>query len=209
MKTLIDGVLEFKDGDFVQYRELFERIQNKQQPHTLFIGCSDSRIVPTLITKTLPGELFVVRNIANIVPPYRKTTEYVATTSAIEYALSVLKVDHIVICGHSNCGGCAALYLPSEELAQTPHVEKWLEQLADIKTYVLSRQLTEPATRTWITELMNIKKQIKNLFTYPTVLERVEQGTLQLHGWYYLIGSGDVFSYNPKTTKFEQLTTER
>ena len=111
MDSLFDGVKEFNTTDFLEHKELFEKIGNNQSPHTLFIGCSDSRLVPNLITKTLPGELFVIRNIANLVPIYRTSNDFLATTSAIEYAVKILNVTNIVVCGHSNCGGCNALYL--------------------------------------------------------------------------------------------------
>jgi len=91
-KKLFEGIYKFKNEDFEKYKDIFEKLKDKQNPHTLFIGCSDSRIIPDLITKTMPGELFTVRNIANIVPLYRDTQEYVATTSAIEYAVLVLVI---------------------------------------------------------------------------------------------------------------------
>ncbi len=208
MQKLIDGALEFRDSDFVEHKELFESLKDRQNPHTLFIGCSDSRVVPTLITKTLPGELFVVRNIANMVPPYRETKEYVATTSAVEYALNVLKVKNVVICGHSNCGGCAALYLQPKELENLPHVTKWLEQILDVKEYVEAKKFSDITKTHWLTELMNIKKQIKNLFTYPGVRERVDNGELNIYGWYYIISTGEVYGYNFETNYFDPLTLE-
>ena len=94
IETLFEGAIKFKEENFLTYKELFENLKEGQNPHTLFVGCSDSRVVPNLITNTLPGELFVIRNIANIVPPYREADEYLATTSAIEYALEELKVEN-------------------------------------------------------------------------------------------------------------------
>ena len=108
MEKLFKGIARFRREDFESHRQLFKELGRKQQPHTLFIGCSDSRVVPELITRTRPGELFMIRNVANIVPPYRKTEDFAGTTSAIEYAVHVLDVEAIVVCGHSNCGGCAA-----------------------------------------------------------------------------------------------------
>ena len=122
MDKLLKGVVHFKKRDFEKHRGLFEGLGRDQKPHTLFIGCADSRVVPSLITKTLPGELFIVRNIANIVPPYRMADEYLATTSAIEYAVQMLNVENIVVCGHSNCGGCASLY--QEQNEKLPHTRK-------------------------------------------------------------------------------------
>jgi len=108
--NLFQGVLRFQQEDFQAQRELFSALGKEQKPHTLFIGCSDSRVVPTLITHAHPGELFMVRNIANIVPPFAQSKHDFSTAAAIEYAVQILGVETIVVCGHSNCGGCAALY---------------------------------------------------------------------------------------------------
>ena len=110
MHNLFEGVVKFQQKDFEEHKELFSDLKSKQAPHTLFIGCSDSRVVPSLITKTMPGDLFIVRNIGNLVPPWRETDDYLSTTSAIEYAVEVLNVENIVVCGHSNCGACASLF---------------------------------------------------------------------------------------------------
>ena len=129
MDKLTKGVVNFQEQDFEAHRELFHDLKDEQRPHTLFIGCSDSRIVPNLITQTLPGELFVVRNIANIVPPYRDSEEFLATTSTIEYAVNVLHVENIVVCGHSNCGGCGALHKDPDYFKDIPHVKKMVRAL--------------------------------------------------------------------------------
>ena len=121
MQRLFEGLVQFRQEDFESHRELFEDLGAAQKPHTIFIGCSDSRVVPNMITRTLPGELFVIRNVANIVPNYRMTDEYVATTSAIEYAMTMFDIENIVVCGHSNCGGCQALFFPEDRLAAMPH----------------------------------------------------------------------------------------
>ncbi len=199
--------MKFKEDDFERHRQLFKEIGRKQKPHTLFIGCSDSRVVPNLITQTNPGELFIVRNVANIVPPYRQTEEYVATTSAVEYALLALKVDTVVICGHSNCGGCAALNLPPEQLDHLPHVRKWLEVSKEVKGRV-DRLLTDDSTeeREWLTEQINVLVQMKNLLTYPYVAERFKTGQLNIYGWHYIIETGEIYNFNDETQLFELLT---
>ena len=138
MDSLFDGVKEFNANDFLDNKALFEKIGRSQEPHTLFIGCSDSRIVPNLITKTLPGELFVIRNIANLVPPYRTSDEFLATTSAIEYSVKILNVSTILICGHSNCGGCNALYMDEARGAEIPHTRKWLELAKNVRSKMLN-----------------------------------------------------------------------
>lgn len=204
MENIFEGALKFRSEDFEAHRQLFESLGSLQQPHTLFIGCSDSRLVPNLITKSQPGELFIVRNIANIVPIYRESEEFLATTSAIEFAVLVLKVKKIVICGHSNCGGCAALYLPPEKLKNTPHTAKWLELAKPVKFEVLSRLGdTDIAAREWMTEQLNIVLQMKHLMTYPFIAEKVKSGEITIHGWHYIIPTGEVYNYNAELEIFE------
>jgi len=204
MQKLTDGAVEFRNGAFEEHRKLFEELGRSQNPHTLFIGCSDSRLVPELITRTLPGELFMVRNVANLVPPYRETEEYVATTSAIEYAVLMLDVKNIVVCGHSNCGGCAALYNSEEQFRAIPHVRKWLELARPVKEKV-ERIIPagDASAREWFTEQTNVVEQLKHLLTYPFIRERYESDRLNIYGWYYIIETGEIFSYNSEKHYFE------
>lgn len=202
LQLLFDGVREFNSMDFEEHRELFNKIGRNQNPHTLFVGCSDSRVVPNLITKALPGELFVIRNIANLVPPYRDSEEFLATTSAIEYAVQVLKIDTILICGHSNCGGCNALFLNNEELKHIPHTRKWLELAKNVRNKMNRLKIVDPAIREWMSEQLNIVEQMQHLLTYPYIAERYKNGTLKILGWYYIIETGEVFDYQPELKKF-------
>jgi carbonic anhydrase len=205
-KKLLDGVIKFKDDFFHEHKEIFENLSSSQNPHTLYIGCSDSRVVPDVIAQTMPGELFVVRNIANMVPPYSENSySFRCTASIIEYAVNMLEVDNIVICGHSNCGGCKALYYPEEKLDKLPSVKEWLKLGHEIRDRMLAKDLS-PEEREFETEQLNIVKQLENLLTYPFVEERVDNGTLKLHGWYYVIETADVFSYNFDNREFELIT---
>ncbi|MHB1651570.1 MAG: carbonic anhydrase [Desulfitobacteriaceae bacterium] len=204
MEKLLQGIIKFRKEDFEEYKELFGELKKTQNPHTLFIGCSDSRLVPNLITQTLPGELFVVRNIANIVPPYRKSQEHLATTSAIEYAIKVLDVKNIVVCGHSNCGGCHSIYSSEEVLSQIPHTKKWLELADSVKNRVLAEfRDNDERTREWMTEQINIVEQLKHLLTYPFIRNKYQQQELEIQGWYYIIETGEVYIYNKESEKFE------
>lgn len=204
MEKLLEGLVKFRENDFEEHKELFSRLSKEQNPHTLFIGCSDSRLIPNLITKTLPGELFVIRNIANIVPPYHESEEYLATTSAIEYAVNILEVENIVVCGHSNCGGCKSLYSSDEELKALPHTKKWLELAVNAKNKVLAKvSENEFEKREWMTEQANVVEQVKNLLSYPFIRERFKQKKLSIQGWYYIIETGEVFIYNKQTGLFE------
>jgi carbonic anhydrase len=210
MASLFDGVIDFNNNEYKKYSGLFKEIAKGQTPHTLFIGCSDSRVVPTLITKTLPGELFVVRNIANLVPPYRNIAEYLATTSAIEYAINVLKVRNIVVCGHSNCGGCSALYMTDEDLKHIPHTKKWLELAGSAKKIVSDHireagengeKFTEKQIAA-LTERENIKEQLKHLNSYPYIKENKD---INIYGWHYDIETGDVYNYSSDRGIFEKI----
>ncbi len=204
MDKLFKGILDFQAEDFEAHRDLFSQLGRGQNPHTLFICCSDSRVVPTLITNTNPGELFIVRNIANIVPPYNLKSQFVGTASLIEYAVMVLDVDTIVVCGHSNCGGCFALNQPPEDLEHMPNLRMWLDIISEVPERV-NRLMTGDslAQREWITEEVNILVQMKNLLSYPFLKERVDAGNLNILGWYYIIETGEVFNFNDETGHFD------
>ncbi len=207
MEKLFKGTVKFRQKDFEDHKHLFKELGRQQQPHTLFIGCADSRVVPHLITGTDPGELFMIRNIANIVPPYRKTEEYVSTTSAIEYAVQVLGVESIVVCGHSNCGGCAALHADPADLEHIPHVARWLEVSKEVKGRVAEKMTGDsPEEREWLTEQINIVVQMRNLLTFPYIRERYEKGQIKIYGWHYIIETGEVFNYNEESQAFELIS---
>jgi carbonic anhydrase len=207
MNRLFKGYMKFREEDFQSHRELFQELGRQQKPHTLFVGCSDSRVVPNLITQTHPGELFIIRNVANIVPPYRITEEYVATTSAVEYAVLELKVDSIVVCGHSNCGGCAAMNMSEEQLVNMPHVRKWLAVSREVKGRVdRLMQGDSVEEREWLTEQVNILVQMRNLLTYPYIRERYEAGALNIYGWYYIIETSEIYNFNDEKEIFELIS---
>jgi carbonic anhydrase len=204
MKKLIEGAVAFRQNDFETHEKLFSELGKEQKPHTLFIGCSDSRLVPNMITTTMPGELFIIRNIANIVPPYQNTGEYLAAISAIEFAIQALEVENIVVCGHSNCGGVAALYKPAEYFRKLPHTRKWLELAYPVKEKVLNILPDgNLASREWLTEQMNVVEQIHHLLTYPFIAEKYQEKKLTISGWYYIIETGEIFSYNVDKGFFE------
>jgi carbonic anhydrase len=206
-EKLLKGVVEFRRSDFEDHRKLFESLGRSQAPHTLFIGCSDSRVIPSLITKTLAGELFVVRNVGNIVPMYKESCEHLATTSAVEYAVQVLNVENIVVCGHSNCAGCAALYAPEEALRKIPHTKKWLELSSKVRKQVLETLLPkDDAEREWMTEQLNVVEQMKHLLTYPYIREKYDKKQIAIYGWHYIIETGEIYKYDPDKGVFELIT---
>ena len=204
MKKLLEGAVTFRQTDFEAHEALFQNLGNEQKPHTLFIGCSDSRLVPNMITATKPGELFIIRNIANIVPHYRTSGEFLATTSAIEFAVQALGVENIIVCGHSNCGGCAALYKPESYFEKLPHTRKWLELSQPVKTKVSAMlPYNNIAAREWLTEQMNVVEQLKHLLSYPFIAEKQQAGKLVISGWHYIIETGEIFAYSSEKGYFE------
>jgi carbonic anhydrase len=203
MKKLFDGIVRFREEDFLEHKELFKDLGESQRPHTLFIGCSDSRVVPNLITRTLPGELFIVRDIANLVPHYHLSEEFTAIPAAIEYAVKALEVENIIICGHSNCGGCAALYKDPAKMEHLPLTRKWMELASAVRDRVLTEHPgISPEAREWLTEQYNVAEQLCHLLSYPFVKEKYEEGKLNLLGWHYIIETGEVFNYDLETGLF-------
>ena len=184
--------------------ESLSKLVRGQTPKALFIGCSDSRVIPDMIVQTNPGDLFVLRNVGNFVPPFKPDIEYHATASGIEYATSVLKVKEIIICGHTHCGACAALYDDIEDDPSLIHTKKWLELGNSAKTSaILSLGSSAPKEKLLrLTEKLSVIKQIENILTYPKVQERFENGDLSIHGWYYDIETGRIEYYNADAYEF-------
>jgi carbonic anhydrase len=210
MEKLLKGIIKFKTEDYKKYEDVFGRLKDSQKPHTLFIGCSDSRVVPTLITKALPGELFIVRNVANIVPPFRETDEYLGTQASIEYAVNILKVENIIVCGHSNCGGCGAiLNYYTADFQNIDSVKRWLKlglpALEKLEKYLATgkNKTDESVNKNLMIEQLNILEQIKNLLTFPYIAKKQREGKLNIYGWYYIIETGDIFNYNKDKKYFE------
>ena len=178
-------------------------VKNGQSPKALFIGCSDSRVIPDLMVQADPGDLFVLRNVGNFVPPYKPDEDFHATASGIEYAVSALEVKEVIICGHTHCGACAALYKEIEDPSLI-HTKKWLELGKSAKTSaILSLGVNAPKEELLrLTEKLSIMKQIDNILTYPIIKTRFEAGTLSIHGWYYDIETGNIDYYNADAGEF-------
>lgn len=207
-KRLYEGIKKFQTNEFIPRQQFFEDLGQNQNPHTLFIGCSDSRVVPSLITQTFPGELFVVRNIANLIPFYKKHSDtYLATTAAIEYAVNQMNVSNIIVCGHSNCGGCAALY-QDKELKNLPHTRKWMELAHPVKKIVEEKIAKNKITleqRSVFTEQLNIVEQMGHLLKYSYIKKRMKEGTINVMGWYYNIEKGEIYNYDKRLKRFIRL----
>jgi carbonic anhydrase len=201
MQKLVQGIHQFQQSTFENQKRLFERLSKGQQPIALFITCSDSRINPNLLTQTDPGELFIMRNAGNIIPPYGAVRGGEAAT--IEYAVSILKVKDIIICGHSLCGAMGAILNPSatEEL---PAVRDFLCH-AEATTRIIKENyahITNEQARLTATVEENVLVQLENLRTHPSVAAAVMRGDLKLHGWVYKFETGQVFAYEPEHGQF-------
>jgi carbonic anhydrase len=186
----------FRNVQFPRFRRQFRAlVDDGQRPTTLFIGCSDSRVVPYLLTGSGPGELFMVRNVGNLVPPFDASQGYHGTAAAIEFAVLALGVREIVVCGHSHCGAIRALY--ADPNPATPHTNRWLD---------LARDATLPvppsAEALRRTEQRSVVLQLERLMAYPMVAERVEAGRLALHGWHYVIEDGTVLVLDVERGEF-------
>jgi carbonic anhydrase len=182
---------------FPRLRKRFrDMVDDGQHPTVLFIGCSDSRVVPYLLMDSGPGELFIVRNVGSFVPPFDASHGYHGTAAAIEFAVLSLNVHEIIVCGHSHCGAIRALY--TEPHAEAKHMTKWLELARDA---VLPVTMSEEALRR--TEQRAVALQLERLMDYPMVRQRVEAGTLFLRGWHYLIEEGKVLVLDVESGRFE------
>lgn len=202
---LIRGLNSFHSSYFNDHRELFERLSTGQSPEVLFITCSDSRIDPCLITQALPGELFVMRNVGNIIPSYGAASS--AEAAGIEYAVQGLGVKDIIVCGHSHCGAMKGLLQIGNLSEQMPLVYDWLRHHGEAtRRLVLDNYKDQDADRLLkIAIEQNVLTQIENLETYPVIRSRLHGGKLNLHAWVYEIESGTVFAYHAALRQFTQL----
>jgi carbonic anhydrase len=211
MQRLIEGVHKFRNEEFGNYRKLFRKLsQDGQNPHTLFITCSDSRVLAELITQSKPGDLFVVKNVGNIVPPASAKGDTNSTAAAIEFAMENLRVNDIVICGHSQCGAISAL-LGDTSIGETAsHLRDWLQLAAPVRATMERNytHLTEAAARGNAAAQENVLFGLDNLYSYPCVQNRLAEGTLRLHGWFFKIATAELFAYSPETRQFAPLVQE-
>ncbi len=204
IQDLIDGHESFKDKKFKKYENKFlDLVENGQKAKVLFIACSDSRVDPVLITDSDPGDLFVLRNIGNFIPPFSPDNDYHATAAGIEYAVNVLKVTDIIVCGHSHCGAIESLYKDINSI-NLLHVKRWLDLGVAAKKHVEDNIANNASQREKLvlTEKVSIIFQMKNLLTYPEVKSRVDSGKLALRGWYYKIRTGELEYFNDKDREF-------
>lgn len=203
MKKLVQGVLEFRKSRLPSYQETFRKLALEQKPDTLFIACSDSRVVPNLFASTNPGDLFVLRNVGNLVPalPHVHAKDD-AAVAALEFACESLTVSDIVVCGHSECGAIKAMLDPSS-LPSMPHLAPWLHHAhpAHDKLTMLPTLAPDWPHHNRLSQA-NVLTQIDHLKSYPFVDRRLQEGTLTLHAWWFDIGTADVYVFDPAQARF-------
>lgn len=203
-QSLLAGYRSFASNRLAhEAKRYHELAETGQQPETLMIACCDSRSAPEIIFDTRPGEIFVVRNVANLVPPYAPDGEYHATSAALEFAVQVLKVKHIVVLGHGRCGGIKAALDPSNEpLSPGDFIGKWMSLVAPAAESVSANELMTSAERQTALERISIRYSIGNLRTFPCIDILEKKGRVSLHGAWFDISTGELWVMDPKTGDF-------
>lgn len=210
MEKLREGYARFRKELYEKNAELFQELAERQRPEVMFVACCDSRVDPAMITGASPGELFTVRNIANIVPPcehaaVRQSTRH-GTSAALEFAVTGLNVEHIIVLGHAKCGGIAALMSGAHVGIGHDYVQKWMstaEPARQATLKALPDATAEEQAR--YCEMESIKISLQNMMTFECVEQQVAAGKLGLHGWYFDIAKGTILVYQPETNTFEPL----
>lgn len=204
IKQLIEGFARFKYRFFEKEPGLFKQlIQQGQSPKIMVVACCDARVDPAIITDCSPGDLFVVRNVANLVPPYEIGGRYHGTSAALEFAIRTLHVGHIIVLGHSQCGGIQTLLDDASESQSGEFIAPWMAIAKDACEHILSASagISRPE-KIRACEQVAIRTSLQNLLTFPWVSEAVEQRRLELHGWYFDIERGQLLTYNPASACF-------
>ncbi len=206
MRKLLMGIVDFRDRLLPQYAVRFRELARGQTSDALFITCSDSRVVPDLLASTDPGDLFVMRNVGNMVPPATvagDSTGDLSEASAIEYAILVLKVRSVVVCGHSECGAMKAA-LARTPMPNMPNLAKWLHHSASAVFRLDQEGPLDPGlNQSDQLSQLNVLVQLEHLATYPIVRERIVEGTLHLSGWWFDIATGEMYVYQREARRFE------
>ena len=200
MDKILRGIAHFQKTVVPERRELFERLAGGQSPRALFLTCADSRIDPSLITQTDPGELFICRNAGNIVPPHTGATG--GMTASIEYAVAELKIPHIIICGHTGCGAMTGA-LNLDALGHLRHVREWLT-FSEAAVQIVTENHPELQGEAKLNAVIeqNIVQQMQHVMTHPYVAARAASGHLSVHGWMYDIKTGGVTAYHAASRRF-------
>ncbi len=202
MRKLIQGIVDFRKNLTPESRALFAQLALGQKPDALFIACSDSRVVPNLFASTNPGDVFVLRNIGNLIPPASSESQETCVQAAIEFAVLSLNVSNIIVCGHSECGAMLALS-GGADVACCPHLTSWLKYGDESVNKVKNGFILNPALskHNQISQV-NVLQQMEHITSYSFVQERIENKKLRVHGWWFDIAQADVYCYEPSVNQF-------
>lgn len=207
-EKLLDGFKRFQAQYFGDDSRLYASMKDGQPAKTLMVACCDSRVDPAILTDCNPGDLFIVRNVANLIPPCEQGGDYHGTSAALEFAVNNLEVENIIIMGHAGCGGIKALWeSDGDDSAKSKFIHPWVSIANPAKIWVRNA-LPKASSDVQIKacEQRAILESLANLMTFSCIRERVEQGVLSLHGWYFDIPAGDLLCFNPQTDMFEVVT---
>lgn len=209
-RKLIKGYMDFHKAYFEEDQTLYKELASGQNPEALIIACSDSRIDPAIVTASVPGELFVVRNVAAIIPPYEADGKPRSTSAAIEFAVKTLKVKHLVVMGHSLCGGALALLNREQTNEKFDFIGPWID-IGRNTLEVLNETLPDlpPKEKQKILEKSLILQSLENVLTFPWVKEKVEDGSLKLHGWYFDFENGLLQEYDSAKKLFKDVLEQK
>lgn len=203
----ITGRRHFQDKYFSEDRDLFEQLRQGQHPKALIAACADSCVDPALLTGAEPGDPFVVRNVANLVPPYEPGGSFASVPAALEFAVLSLEVEHVIVLGHAQCGGIHALM--SGAGPDGEFIGKWVSIAQRARERVLAELPAKPpALQARACEQASILISLENLMTYPWIAQRVAAGAMHLHGWYFSIAEGSLLRYNPASNAFEPINID-
>jgi carbonic anhydrase len=209
MENLLEGVHRFQQREFGKYKQIFRRLSREgQKPHTLFITCADSRVLAELITQSRPGDLFVIKNIGNIVPPPDLAGSCNSTGAGIEFAVEVLGVTDIVVCGHSQCGAISTLMRPEGCPPELKQLRNWVALAQPVRDLIERNylHLKTEAERIRAAEEENVLFSVERLQAYTCVSKRLAEGSLRLHAWFFKIATAELFAYDAERRQFHLIT---
>lgn len=209
LEYVISGYKKFRQKYFENNNQLYEELKDGQKPKMLVVGCSDSRVDPAIVLNCKPGDLFVVRNVANLVPPFENDSGHHGTSAALEFGVLGLGIRHIIVFGHSGCGGIQALVTNPKSLSGQNFVSRWMEIASDAHTHTVDNHGHLPIDQ----QIENcahlaLINSLNNLFTFPWIKERVEGGQLFLHAWYFNIDTGIIEKFDAEQQKFIELNQD-
>lgn len=205
IRRFAQGYRAFRQNYYENNRGLFEQLRDGQNPKVMLVGCCDSRVEPSIILDAQPGDLFIARNIANLIPPYEPDMHHHGTSAALEFAVKSLGVSHIVVMGHAECGGIRAALMGEVE-GESQFIGTWVSMIGQARDAVLREASDRPvAEQQRLLEQRSIVQSLRNLDSFPFVVDRVREGTLFIHGWWFDIHSGDLLAYDAEADAFGPL----